>query len=511
MGSSNRSLNTSQAVDNNNWNPKRIVRGPRGTKNTNKAAAVEQDEQHICSGQCSQPNQEYTAADRAQRISKSSRLGNLLSAEVEKAGVVTAAGYRAVHQKFLYSEAVEQEMKACAPPLSASAATSCRRSRGGGLEKLRSSRFGNLLARSTDSKSEFLEESSSSDHRHPKNSKQEQGVVAKKLSSGSGKTLSTAASSSNALPGRRSSQVCVLSNSQQEMLQQETQEYQDKERRKLMMDSFAKNLDGEDDDDDDESSSEENVEEVDQHEVHSDELSMDSSLYSQDSFVQTLRGTTKEIVVGERTSWPRDVSSSSSTNRRNRSSSFHASSRRASLDLDDIFDGVDGSQLLLELLAQGEAAQKQPRRPPPQDTATLPRVEPLSDRFKEVHFDPEEEEARLKSVAGRSQGKDLQDEQELRSSDQSFDHSCTDSCGWLPWPERKSESSNVEDMSNDYQCRRRSSIEYHNRRRSSIDRGAVGELLESFVSSPNYSSGGEDDEAFLPWVSIPNNHRASAA
>ena len=55
-------------------------------------------------------NQQWTAMERAERVSRDSALLSLLEVEVGKSGVVTAAGYRAVHQKFLYSDVVEEEM-----------------------------------------------------------------------------------------------------------------------------------------------------------------------------------------------------------------------------------------------------------------------------------------------------------------------------------------------------------------------------------------------------------------
>jgi len=55
-------------------------------------------------------NQQWTAVERAERVARDSALLSLLKVEVEKSGVVTAAGYKAVHQKFLYSDVVEEEM-----------------------------------------------------------------------------------------------------------------------------------------------------------------------------------------------------------------------------------------------------------------------------------------------------------------------------------------------------------------------------------------------------------------
>jgi hypothetical protein len=53
----------------------------------------------------------WTVAERAELVKSNRDLAVLLEAEVEKSGVVTTGGYRAVHQKFLCSEAVEKELR----------------------------------------------------------------------------------------------------------------------------------------------------------------------------------------------------------------------------------------------------------------------------------------------------------------------------------------------------------------------------------------------------------------
>lgn len=58
----------------------------------------------------SQLGAHWTASERAQHVAKDKDLQDLLLIQVEKAGVVTAAGYRAVHQNFLYSDVVDQAM-----------------------------------------------------------------------------------------------------------------------------------------------------------------------------------------------------------------------------------------------------------------------------------------------------------------------------------------------------------------------------------------------------------------
>ena len=54
--------------------------------------------------------QEWTTVERAGRVASCSALMSLLEEEVGKSGVVTAAGYKAVHRQFLYSDTVEREM-----------------------------------------------------------------------------------------------------------------------------------------------------------------------------------------------------------------------------------------------------------------------------------------------------------------------------------------------------------------------------------------------------------------
>lgn len=55
-------------------------------------------------------NQSWTASQRVHRISQDRNLQTLLTAEVKKSGYVTTAGYKAVLQNFIYSDAVEKEM-----------------------------------------------------------------------------------------------------------------------------------------------------------------------------------------------------------------------------------------------------------------------------------------------------------------------------------------------------------------------------------------------------------------
>lgn len=144
-----------------------------------------------------QRNQEWTTSDRAQRVAQDDDLQSLLAAEVKKSGVVTAAGYRAVHQKFMYSDVVDQEMNRT------------RRT----TPTLKHSLFGSLV------KNTFSHSCSNP-----------QVVIAKKLSRCGSDSSKEAVS--NIAP-RRSSQVAPPTQKQRKALLQEPQKHQGK-----MTDSF---------------------------------------------------------------------------------------------------------------------------------------------------------------------------------------------------------------------------------------------------------------------------------
>jgi hypothetical protein len=59
----------------------------------------------------SQGNLQWTVTERAELVTSNTALSVLLEAEVGKSGVVTFAGYKAIYQKFLYSDAVEEELR----------------------------------------------------------------------------------------------------------------------------------------------------------------------------------------------------------------------------------------------------------------------------------------------------------------------------------------------------------------------------------------------------------------
>mmetsp|Transcript_2640 Transcript_2640/g.4822 ORF Transcript_2640/g.4822 Transcript_2640/m.4822 type:complete len:683 (-) Transcript_2640:156-2204(-) len=88
------------------------------------------------------------ASDRAERIDRDPNLQSLFVAEIESCGVLTAAGYKAAYQKFLYSDAVERELqrkKRCEQ----SKTTSENNNKPRPILKSQPSRFGGLLRNSS--------------------------------------------------------------------------------------------------------------------------------------------------------------------------------------------------------------------------------------------------------------------------------------------------------------------------------------------------------------------------
>ncbi|KAL7545568.1 hypothetical protein ACHAWF_008917 [Thalassiosira exigua] len=292
------------------------------------------------------PKQEWTASERANRVAQTKMLRRSLAAEVEKAGVVTAAGYRAVHDKFLYSDAVEEEM-----------------SRFAALEKrkpgrLRGSRIGGLMSSLGNAAAQNLYQSQTQYSNG-------QAPVTKKLSSGSGASegaANAAAESkdeSNLAPRRKSSQVVVLTQSQQEELLKEDQEHQNAEREKLMMNSFLDRLD----------QSENNVcGRTENRERRNDHGSSSASVSSQE---------------------PRPC--------------LHRRDSCESLDLQDIFNGKEGATLLSSALFQDTAPEKPQEQTSSTCCTTFSRLDTLSSKFNEVNFDPDETNVAAK---GGEEGRD---------------------------------------------------------------------------------------------------------
>ena len=96
-----------------------------------------------------QHKQEWTASERAEHVATDPKLQSLFQAELSKVGVVTTAAYKAVHQQFLYSEPVNQDIKYITSLAEAhrraSEDTNASGRRGRPMLKRRSSRFGGLM------------------------------------------------------------------------------------------------------------------------------------------------------------------------------------------------------------------------------------------------------------------------------------------------------------------------------------------------------------------------------
>jgi len=98
-----------------------------------------------------QHNQDWTAAERAEHVASDPKLQSLFQAELSKVGVVTTAAYKAVHQQFIYSEPVNQDIEyitslAEAHRRASEDTNNSNGRRGRPMLKRRSSRFGGLSA-----------------------------------------------------------------------------------------------------------------------------------------------------------------------------------------------------------------------------------------------------------------------------------------------------------------------------------------------------------------------------
>jgi hypothetical protein len=166
-----------------------------------------------------------------------------------------------------------------------------------------------------------------------------------------------------------------------------------------------------------------------------------------------------------------------------------------SLDLQDIFDGEDGSQPLFSSITSDTRMPKKNTTRTTASTSSSPtnhgmsatsetlmsKLDTLSGKFSQVNFDP---------PVPNANGEDDQDEAALKTASAiSF---TTEKCGWLPWPEKKEEDENSNNSSNGG---------------GDSNNNAVGEDLgESFLSS--YQGEG----TFMPWPgSLCSSGRARAA
>ena len=96
-----------------------------------------------------QHKQDWTAAERAEHVATDPKLQSLFQAELSKVGVVTTVAYKAVHQQFIYSEPVNQDIEyitslAEAHRRDSEDTNNSNGRRGRPMLKRRSSRFGGL-------------------------------------------------------------------------------------------------------------------------------------------------------------------------------------------------------------------------------------------------------------------------------------------------------------------------------------------------------------------------------
>eukprot|EP00581_Thalassiosira_minuscula_P031455 CAMPEP_0183785104 /NCGR_PEP_ID=MMETSP0739-20130205/66332_1 /TAXON_ID=385413 /ORGANISM="Thalassiosira miniscula, Strain CCMP1093" /LENGTH=488 /DNA_ID=CAMNT_0026029099 /DNA_START=207 /DNA_END=1672 /DNA_ORIENTATION=- len=383
---------------------------------------------------------QWTALERAELVDRDYQLRRTLEAEVKKAGVVTAAGYKAVHRQFLYSEAVEREIKRVGERKQ----TPIRP-----LLKKNSSRFGGLLSRSVGNISESLRgdvlntslsnvyETKKRTSVPPRSSRAynltRQRVLDGNITSTDRveRSLSDASPPSRPLLKKQSSRFGgLLSRSVGNSSSQNDSFRGDKFNTSQCNAYYTKNR---------------NIAPVKTSQV---------CILTQKQREELLDGSGASINSIER------VDSDTS------------------LDLQDVFDGTEGSCLLSPPFAP-EASPKLKEPHAGSDVlteacTTLSRLdtlsaglETLSVGFGEVNFDPD-----TVTTTGTESVKDFDEVEE--PSEQSD----TDEFGWLPWPEK---SDNDDICSDD------------------------GDLLVSFKPMRRGS------DSFLPWPDSPRNNRARAA
>lgn len=437
--------------------------------------------QRNASPQTQPDSKQWTVSERAQRVAQDKHLKELLLVEVEKAGVVTAAGYRAVHQKFLYSKAVEEALVL--------RAQSTRRAPGRTrMPRRRSGRLGSLVASFASIGNNMASQvqvnsgaTAAQAELQARGQGRVKGAFSKKTSSGSGGTSSkksdsrgAAAPGSNLAP-RRVSQA-HLTQSQRGTLRREVRELWDQEQEDLLVDSFAAGLGRSEGGDLDRRPDDDGSELCEQGDHD------DSSLSSRDS-----QGPGEERSAVNLRTRDRSLGRSALI------CSFRRRGSDQSLDLGDIFDGTEGSNLFASMLSHNadDGDKKFPVEKKPSSNiltapiSTLSRLDTLSaNNFDEVDFDPD---------TSRPREEDEEENIVHRSSSYSIDTS-----GWLPWPQREQESDD-----DDY--------DYDDDSNDVNNNGNAGELLVSFQSL--YLGA---DDSFSPWptepdADIPNNKRARAA
>ena len=362
-------------------------------------------------------NQEWTACERAQYVAKDSRLQELFLAELEQSGVVTAAGYKAVHQKFIYGDVVEQEIKDV-NVARRRRSTDCAVDGGGGsvgrpkLQRRRSSRLGDLVrsiqSNQGSSTRSFHQQgggggmgsSSLSLKIKKRGSTASEGFIP--MNDESNHTNNDGSSSSNIAP-RRTSKARSLTGEEKELLLKDAQANQE------VLDSLVGSL--------------------------------------QDSLVKSHTSSSSSAV-------PPELKNSQQS-----SHSYNRQESGGSLLLHDVFDGNDGSAYFEPPLPKTSLIGKdsKPRRCT-DDDGTAPtyysRMETLS---VEIDFDP----THLTSFDHNSSSAVVKNKEHRRASICSI-HS-TDSCGFLPWPATKEDDDNDDGLLVSF------NPSFRNHRRSSID------------------------------------------
>lgn len=432
--------------------------------------------QRNASPQTETDSKQWTVSERALRVAQDKHLKEMLLVEVEKAGVVTAAGYRAVHQKFLYSKAVDEALVLRAQ----STRRAPVRTR---MPRRRSGRLGSLVASFTSIGNNMASQvqvnsgaTAAQAELQARGQGRVKGAFTKKANSGNGGTSSkksdsrgAAAPGSNLAP-RRVSQA-NLTQSQRGTLRQEEQELWDQEQENLLADSFAAGLGRSEGGDLDRRLNDDGSELYEQGDYD------DGSLSSRDS-----QGPGEERSAGDLRTRDRSLGRSALI------CSFRRRCSDQSLGLGDIFDGTEGSNLFASMLSHNadDGNKKLPVEKKPSSniltapTSMLSRLDTLSaNNFDEVDFDPD-----------TSRPREEDEKENIVHSSSSYS---IDTNGWLPWPQREQESDDddYDDDSNDVNCN-------------------AGELLVSFQSL--YLGA---DDSFLPWptepdADIPNNNRTRA-
>lgn len=355
-----------------------------------------------------QHNQEWTASERAEHVATDPKLQSLFQAELSKVGVVTTAAYKAVHQQFIYSEPVNQDIEyitslAEAHRRASEDTNNSNGRRGRPMLKRRSSRFGGLMksmamsvVQSNDVTSEVLlnDMDNTYNDRRGSNTSSQSLKLDKRGSMGSCRSIDIEGcggldeSTTNLAP-RRCSRVSNLTEEEKQLL-----------------------LKG-------------------------------SKNQKFDAFLHPIQDTL--------------VQSTSSSESDNKSSSVREEfelrrSLEKSLLLQDIFDGDEGAALYAEITSpfdddDEDDMVEEVSKPSTSDddecatapTCQLSRLETMS--LRDIDFDPNDSPISLKPSR--------------RASICSIDSRCN----WLPWPEPQDDDANEDGLLESFGYRRRDSLD----------------------------------------------------